>query len=140
MSLFNIHQIVEKLQELYEQPTFLHPESMISKRPWIFIGTWQIVSILQNLIWYNNQLITGTPGPGANIHIDTVDLSSWQAQISGTKSWLLRPPPECWWSCHGDMEVTINPGDIIVVNTNMWYHSTKIEGDQISLVITNEFD
>ena len=31
-------------------------------------------------------------------------------------------------------------GDIIVVNTNVWFHSTKIEGPDISVVITNEFD
>ena len=74
------------------------------------------------------------------MHIDNVDLSSWQAQVSGTKRWLLRPPPECWWVCHGDMEARISPGDIMVVNTNLWYHSTRIEGDDISLVITNEFD
>ena len=34
----------------------------------------------------------------------------------------------------------VTPGDIIVVNTNLWYHSTRIEGEDISLVITNEFD
>ena len=74
------------------------------------------------------------------MHIDNVDLSSWQAQVSGTKNWLLRPPPECWLHCHGDMEARVSPGDIIVVNTNLWYHSTRIEGEDISLVITNEFD
>lgn len=31
-------------------------------------------------------------------------------------------------------------GDIIVVNTNIWFHSTRIEGTDLSLVITNEFD
>lgn len=112
-------QISEMLLELYERPTFLHPESTPPKKPWIFIGT---------------------PGPGAHVHIDNVDLSSWQAQVSGTKTWLLRPPPECWWACHGDMKAMVSPGDIIVVNTNLWYHSTRIEGDDISLVITNEFD
>jgi len=112
-------QIAEKLLELYERPTFLHPDSTPPKKPWIFIGT---------------------PGPGAHVHIDNVDLSSWQAQVSGTKSWLLRPPPECWLQCHGDMEARVSPGDIIVVNTNLWYHSTRIEGEDISLVITNEFD
>ena len=25
----------------------------------------------------------GTPGPGANPHIDNVDLPSWQAQVQG---------------------------------------------------------
>jgi len=111
--------VAERLHELYYRPSFLHPESTPPTKPWIFIGS---------------------PGPGAHVHIDNVDMSSWQAQISGVKTWLLRPPPECWWQCHGDMFTTINPGDIIVVNTNMWFHSTKIEGPDLSLVITNEFD
>lgn len=112
--------VADKIHTLYNRPDFLHPDSTPPKKPWIFIGT---------------------PGPGAHIHIDNVDLSSWQAQISGTKTWLLRPPPECWWQCHhGEMETTIHPGDIIVVNTNLWFHSTRIHGSDLSVVITNEFD
>jgi len=111
--------VANLLHELYYRPNFLHPDSTPPKKPWIFVGT---------------------PGPGAHVHIDNVDQSSWQAQISGVKSWLLRPPPECWWQCHGDMETTVYPGDIIVVNTNVWFHSTKIQGPDLSLVITNEFD
>ena len=81
--------VADKIHSLYYRPDFLHPDSTPPKKPWIFIGT---------------------PGPGAHVHIDNVDLSSWQAQISGTKTWLLRPPPECWLQCHGDMEVTVHPG------------------------------
>ena len=105
------------LQDLYQRPSFLHPDSTPPKKPWIFIGT---------------------PGPGAHFHIDNVDQSSWQAQISGSKTWYLRPPPECWWTCSGVVSTVLHPGDIIVVNTNVWFHSTKIEGPDLSLVITNE--
>ena len=111
--------VASLLHDLYERPAFLHPDSTPPKKPWIFIGT---------------------PGPGAHFHIDNVDQSSWQAQISGSKTWYLRPPPECWWTCSGVVSTVLHPGDIIVVNTNVWFHSTNIEGPDLSLVITNEFD
>jgi len=111
--------VARLLHDLYDRPDFLHPDSTPPTKPWIFIGT---------------------PGPGAHFHIDNVDQSSWQAQIAGSKTWYLRPPPECWWSCGGVISTLLSPGDIIVVNTNVWFHSTKIEGQDISLVITNEFD
>lgn len=33
-----------------------------------------------------------------------------QAQISGVKTWYLRPPPECASSCHPTMQATLYPG------------------------------
>jgi len=111
--------VAKKLFEIFERPSFIDPDSTPPSKPWIFIGT---------------------PGPGANSHIDNVDLSSWQAQIGGIKKWFLTPPPECWWTCGSTMEVTVYPGDIIVLNTNYWFHSTQIIGDKLSVVITNEYD
>merc|ERR1711971_111302 len=105
--------------KLIERPTFLHPESTPPKKPWIFIGT---------------------PGPGAHYHVDNVDLSSWQAQLRGVKTWRLRSPPECWMSCHGEIKTTLYPGDIIIVNTNIWFHSTKVHGPELSISMVNEFD
>ena len=61
-----------------------------------------------------------------------------QLQISGFKSWTLKPPPECWWSCPGEVKTTVGPGDIIVVNTNWWYHSTNVLKGT-SVTITNEY-
>ena len=29
-------------------------------------------------------------------------------------------------SCHGEIQTTLYPGDIIIVNTNIWFHSTKV--------------
>ena len=40
----------------------------------------------------------------ANIH------KYHQAQISGVKTWYLRPPPECASSCHPTMQATLYPG------------------------------
>lgn len=112
--------VAESLHQLYTRPAFLSPDSTPPKKPWIFIGT---------------------PGPGAHFHIDNVHQSSWQAQIRGFKKWLIKPPPECWWTCGSrSLEVIVNPGDIIVVNTNAWFHSTQVMPGPLSIVITNEYD
>ena len=61
-------------------------------------------------------------------------------QIKGTKTWSLRPPPECWWSCQGgEMDALMEPGDVIVVNTNWWFHSTSVEDGGLSITVTNEY-
>ncbi|XP_033109933.1 uncharacterized protein LOC117111167 [Anneissia japonica] len=88
---------------------------------------------------YNTWIFAGSPGVGAGIHIDTVDLPSWQAQILGRKTWTLTPPPECEHICQ-TINATLNQGDIIVVNTNQWYHSTTIHEGSISLSIGSEYD
>ena len=65
---------------------------------------------------------------------------SLRFQVSGTKRWSLKPPPECYWKCPGEVSVTLDPGDIIVVNTNWWSHSTKVLGAAVSVTITNEYE
>ena len=35
-------------------------------------------------------------------------------------------------SCHGEMQTTVYPGDIIIIDTNKWFHSTKVEDGWIS--------
>ena len=59
-------------------------------------------------------------------------------QIHGIKSWAIKPPPECYHSCNGVMNITMEPGDILIVNTNLWLHSTSVEQD-LSISIHNEF-
>jgi len=112
--------IASEILNLFEPPPFLHPDSTPPKRPWIFIGT---------------------PGDeAAHIHIDNLGLPSWQAQISGVKTWYLRPPPECASSCHPTMQATLYPGDLIIVNTRLWFHGTKVHKPDISLSLVAEFD
>ncbi|XP_023337908.1 bifunctional arginine demethylase and lysyl-hydroxylase JMJD6 isoform X2 [Eurytemora carolleeae] len=111
--------VANNLYSLYSRPSFINPDSTPPSKPWIFIGS---------------------PGHGANIHIDNVDLSSWQAQITGIKKWFIQPPPECSRKCGNTMEITVYPGDIIVLNTNVWFHGTLVLGSQLSLVLTNEYD
>ncbi|CAF3193825.1 unnamed protein product [Rotaria sp. Silwood2] len=107
------------LRQYYSRPYFLPEQSESSKLDWIFMGT---------------------PGLGAHMHIDNVDLPSWQAQVRGRKQWTLRPVPECLFQCK-EFNFIVEPGEIIVLNTNVWYHKTfVISEDEISITIGSEFD
>lgn len=108
----------ELLRKLYDRPYFLPEESEMSRLDWIFMGT---------------------PKYGAAIHIDDVQYSSWQAQISGIKLWLFKPPAECMSKC-SPIYVDVYPGDVLVFDSNRWFHSTYIKGDEISLTIGSEYD
>ena len=112
----------------------------------------------------HEMFLLGTPGQGAPFHIDSdpmLEAGTWQAQIKGVKTWYhfialglplkinktctipqhryLKPPPECWWECNGGViSTTLKPGDIIVVKSNWWMHSTKINSEgEISVSINN---
>ncbi|XP_071494078.1 uncharacterized protein [Diadema antillarum] len=107
------------LRKHYKKPYFLPEDSESSRVDWIFMGS---------------------PGYGAPNHIDAVDLPSWQAQVKGHKIWTLTPPPECYFQCGSSMDVTLHPGSIIIVDTNSWFHSTKVVGDEMSITIGSEYD
>ncbi|XP_065314994.1 bifunctional arginine demethylase and lysyl-hydroxylase JMJD6-like [Gordionus sp. m RMFG-2023] len=106
------------LRNHYSRPYFLPSESESSRTDWIFMGS---------------------PGYGAHMHIDHVGKPSWQAQIGGYKKWMLEPPPECYLVCK-NLEVIINPGETIVLDTNKWYHMTLVIGNDMSIVIGSEYD
>lgn len=106
------------LRRHYEFPYFLPPSLDHSKTDWVFMGL---------------------PGYGAPNHIDAVEASSWQAQIKGTKKWILEAPPECYGTCRRRIEVVVEPGDILVLDTNKWFHSTIILGNETSIVIGSEY-
>jgi histone arginine demethylase JMJD6 len=107
------------LKKHYARPYFLPDESEMSKLDWIFMGT---------------------PGYGADMHIDDVSNPSWQAQISGIKHWVFKPPAECLHKCPWTLTADVYPGDIIVFDSNRWFHSTRIIGKQLSLTIGSEYD
>nr|XP_022318027.1 uncharacterized protein LOC111121168 [Crassostrea virginica] len=58
---------------------------------------------------------------------------------SGQKTWTLIPTPECEDVC-SSMNVTVSKGDIIVLDTNQWYHATYIHPGEISITIGSEYD
>ncbi|KAL5022012.1 hypothetical protein ScPMuIL_001167 [Solemya velum] len=107
------------LRTHYDRPYFLPRIAESSKTDWIFMGS---------------------PGYGAHMHIDNVVNPSWQAQITGTKMWTLEPPPECYYECANNIEVTVKSGEIIVLDTNIWFHSTLNVGEDISICIGSEYD
>uniref|UniRef100_A0A224Z525 Phosphatidylserine specific receptor ptdserr n=1 Tax=Rhipicephalus zambeziensis TaxID=60191 RepID=A0A224Z525_9ACAR len=112
-------RIVSILREHYTRPDFFPEDSEASIIDWIFIGY---------------------AGHGLKTHLDYVLRPSWQAQIRGSKTWTLLPPPECESVCVPSLQVTVRPGDIILVNTNHWYHSTLVEPGEMSITIGSEYD
>ncbi|KAG0414469.1 hypothetical protein HPB47_008413 [Ixodes persulcatus] len=110
--------VADVLRRHYASPYFLPPHSEGSTLDWIFMGS---------------------PGYGAHLHIDHVGKPSWQAQIRGRKQWILEPVPECYSDCQS-LEIVVNPGEIFVVDSNLWYHKTLIVGDEVSIAIGSEYD
>ncbi|XP_044257109.1 bifunctional arginine demethylase and lysyl-hydroxylase JMJD6 [Tribolium madens] len=106
------------LREYYNTPYFLPNTSENIALNWIFMGG---------------------PGQGAHMHVDNVQYPSWQAQIKGRKLWRLAPPPECLYKCQ-EIQVIVESGEIIIVDTNRWYHQTFILPGEISITIGAEFD
>ncbi|OXA50579.1 uncharacterized protein LOC110853014 [Folsomia candida] len=111
--------VAAKLRSLIPRPAFLPEKSESSAIDWIFIGS---------------------PGLGAAMHIDYVRRPSWQLQLSGVKTWELRPPPECETECPPSITFTIYPGDLLFLETNTWYHQTFVEGKDLSISIGSEYD
>ncbi|XP_016970595.1 uncharacterized protein LOC108038328 [Drosophila rhopaloa] len=115
----NCHaETAEEFRRHYGKPYFLPESSENNAVDWFFIGT---------------------SGLGAQMHIDNVRLPSWQAQLAGSKRWLLVPPPECYLQCQS-FDVVVQQGDIIVLDTNKWYHQTFVQPGAISLTIGAEYD
>ncbi|KAL7730560.1 hypothetical protein ACLKA6_000555 [Drosophila palustris] len=115
----NCHtEVTEEFRKHYDKPYFLPNNSENKAIDWIFIGT---------------------SGMGAQMHIDNVRLPSWQAQLAGSKRWLLVPPPECYFQCRR-FEVIVQQGDIIVLDTNRWYHQTFVLPGAVSITIGAEYD
>lgn len=107
------------LRQHYSRPYFLSSEMESSRTDWLFMGT---------------------PGYGAHMHIDSVQHSSWQAQIQGDKEWTLEPPPECYYECGGRFTDTVRAGEVVVLDTNRWFHGTNVVGKELSIVIGSEYD
>ncbi|XP_046620673.1 uncharacterized protein LOC124305371 [Neodiprion virginianus] len=111
-------EIGATLREHYDIPYFLPETAETEKTDWIFMGS---------------------SGYGAHMHVDDVKHPSWQAQLKGEKLWILEPPRECHYTCNR-MTVTVEPGEIIVLDTNRWYHQTRIVSEEVSITIGAEYD
>ncbi|CAG0898022.1 unnamed protein product, partial [Cyprideis torosa] len=105
------------LKEHYDQPYFLPENCERTVHDWVFIGS---------------------PGRGLYSHIDFVANPSWQAQVKGQKRWYIKPPPECYFQCAA-FDFLVKKGEIVVLDTNRWYHQTSVENKEVSITIGNEF-
>ena len=115
--------VIEQLRHHYSRPTFLPADSESSRVDWIFMGG-----------------STAATGGGAPVHIDNVDRPSWQAVVSGYKTWMLYPPAECEDVCPSELTVDMQQGDVLVVDTNLWYHGTKAKRGVVTIAIGSEYD
>ena len=82
----------------------------------------------------------GHPPPESPIHIDEVFRPSWQAVLSGGYSWTLNPPAECESQCASTITVDMKPGDVLVVDTNIWQYQTMVKSGLSTVVYGSEFD
>ncbi|KAF4530602.1 hypothetical protein B566_EDAN006808 [Ephemera danica] len=111
-------RVARTLRQHYSKPYFLPRNAETKQLDWIFMGS---------------------PGYGAHMHVDSVGHGSWQAQLRGSKLWILQPPPECLYAC-STLQAVVHKGEIIVLDTNRWYHQTRIVSDEMSITIGAEFD
>jgi len=116
-------KMIEKLSKLIKRPHFFQDDSCIYGVPYIYIGT---------------------PGIGVNeSHIDPHRSSSYQLQMSGLKRWMLEAPKECSSPllCGSNiMEIEVEQGDALFVDTSYWYHSTKVLGDSLSYAVIFDYN
>nr|CAD7196061.1 unnamed protein product [Timema douglasi] len=105
------------LRQHYGRPYFLPANEEEAKLEWIYLGS---------------------PGYRETMHIDVVEQPTWQAQLRGIKRWFLHPPPECYYQCES-LEVTLQPGEIIVVDSTKWYHETTVISDEYSITVGAQF-
>lgn len=62
-------------------------------------------------------------------HTDSVSHDgTWHYQLSGSKRWYLRPSEELLQTCPEATATVIDckEGDVLIVNTRLWWHQTKI--------------
>lgn len=62
----------------------------------------------------------------------------WQGQILGSKTWTVAPTPECEDVCK-PFNFSVATGDVVLVDTRVWYHGTYVENGLLSLTVTSEY-
>ncbi|XP_032520480.2 uncharacterized protein LOC116772403 isoform X1 [Danaus plexippus] len=108
--------ILSKVREYYSIPEFLPDDAEFPATENIFIG-------------YEM---------GAVMHLDYIPRLMWQGQVKGNKTWLIKPVPECENSC-SEIKFYVEPGDVVLLDTRLWYHSTTIPKGQLSLTVQSEY-
>ncbi|CAL7939557.1 unnamed protein product [Xylocopa violacea] len=113
----NCHlHILDVMKQYYSTPHFLPEDAEVPYSNYIFLG-------------YEE---------GAIMHLDYISRLMWQGQIIGNKTWTVAPTPECDDVCTR-FNFTVYAGDIVLLDTRIWYHSTYVEGKNFSLTVTSEY-
>lgn len=108
----NCHaEITEEFRRHYDRPYFLPNNSESKAIDWFFIGTTGMGAQMHVNLAFSIKTKTRLNKNTHSKQIDNVRLPSWQAQLAGSKRWLLVPPPECYFRCRR-FEVTVRQGDI----------------------------
>mmetsp|Transcript_31705 Transcript_31705/g.85938 ORF Transcript_31705/g.85938 Transcript_31705/m.85938 type:complete len:265 (-) Transcript_31705:10-804(-) len=123
---FVVQRSREALASFYEVlpmvvPPFLEGRNVAAKHSnavWVFFG----------------QNPRARPMPGRPEHTDAIAHSgTWHLQLRGSKVWALRPTTELRRVARhlrsaGRILVRCREGDVLCVNTRLWWHSTYIPG------------
>ncbi|XP_044751907.1 uncharacterized protein LOC123311864 [Coccinella septempunctata] len=113
----NCHpEILTEMRKYYPKPHFLPDDCEMPSKEYVFMGY----------------------GAGATMHLDYINRLMWQAQLKGSKTWNIRPAPECEEIC-SSMSFIVKPGDAILLDTRVWYHGTTVNPGQFSLSIQSEY-
>ncbi|XP_026737837.1 uncharacterized protein LOC113501050 [Trichoplusia ni] len=113
----NCHpDILAKVRQYYNIPEFLPEDAEFPATENIFFG-FEI---------------------GAVMHLDYIPRLMWQGQVLGNKTWSIAPVPECDHVCH-KFDYYVEPGDVVLLDTRVWYHSTTIPKGQFSLTVQSEY-
>ncbi|XP_076395836.1 uncharacterized protein LOC100878361 isoform X3 [Megachile rotundata] len=86
---------------------------------------------------YSNYVFLGYE-EGAIMHLDYISRLMWQGQIIGNKTWTVAPTPECDNVCKR-FNFTVYAGDIVLLDTRIWYHGTYVKDGNFSLTVTSEY-
>lgn len=113
----NCHlQILDTMKKFYRLPHFLPEDAEVPYTNYVFLG-------------YEE---------GAVMHLDYISRLMWQGQIIGNKLWTVAPTPECDNICER-FNFTVHAGDIVLLDTRIWYHGTYVIDGNVSLTVTSEY-
>lgn len=89
-------------------------------------------------------------------HVDEVAHSgTWHYQVSGRKTWWIRPHAALWDTTVPDLSrvegavrsdrgawrlpIHVDAGDFFILNTRIWYHHTDLENNDWSISVARDF-
>ena len=115
-------EVVKELRKHYAFPSFLPVDSSASRVDWFFMGG------------------SNKDKTGAQVHIDEIARPTWQAVVTGHKTWTIYSPGECDHVCPPQVRVDVSKGEMLIVDTTLWYHATQAEKGKITIAIGSEYD